>query len=153
LGRYLINGGPPKSDRKKNIIYKIPCTSCNFCYIGETSQWFDEREKQHKRCVKNCDSNNGIYKHLEKHPDHVIAWDKATILDYERNYYARKMKESIYIDLFAKTGIMNLEDGMKKKRHYANPQKRNFREKFSRTVILLCTCICCFLKLSFPQDI
>ena len=114
LGRYLINGGPPKSDRKKNIIYKIPCTSCNFCYIGETSQWFDEREKQHKRCVKNCDSNNGIYKHLEKHPDHVIAWDKATILDYERNYYARKMKESIYIDLFAKTGIMNLEDGMKK---------------------------------------
>ena len=72
------------------------------------------KEKQHKRCVKNCDSNNGIYKHLEKHPDHVIAWDKATILDYERNYYARKMKESIYIDLFAKTGIMNLEDGMKK---------------------------------------
>jgi len=61
LGRYLINGGPPKSDRKKNIIYKIPCTSCNFCYIGETSQWFDEREKQHKCCVKNCDSNNGIY--------------------------------------------------------------------------------------------
>ena len=64
LGRYLINGGPPKSDRKKNIIYKIPCTSCNFCYNGETSQWFDEREKQHKRCVKNCDSNNGMYKHL-----------------------------------------------------------------------------------------
>ena len=64
----------------------------------ETSQWFDERESQHKCCIKNCDSNNGIYKHLEKHPDHVIAWDKATILDYERNYYARKMKESIHID-------------------------------------------------------
>ena len=64
--------------------------------------------------VTRFDSNNGIYKHLEKHPDHVIAWDKATILDYECNYYARKMKESIYIDLFAKTGIMNLEDGMKK---------------------------------------
>ena len=28
--------------------------------------------------------------------------------------------------------------------HYTNPQKRNFREKFSRTVILLFTCICCF---------
>jgi hypothetical protein len=23
LGRYLINGGPPKSNRKKNILYKI----------------------------------------------------------------------------------------------------------------------------------
>ena len=37
----------------------------------------------------------------------IIAWDKATILGYELNYYARKMKEPIYIDLFAKTGIMN----------------------------------------------
>jgi hypothetical protein len=45
---------------------KFPCTRCNFCYVEETSQWFDEREKQHKCRVKNCDSNNGIYKHLEK---------------------------------------------------------------------------------------
>ena len=112
LGRYIINGGPPKSDRKKNSVYKIPCTSCNFCYIGETSQWFDEREKQHKRYAKNCDKNNGINKRLEKHPDDIIAWDEATILDYERNYYAGKMKESIYVDLFAKTGVMNLEDGI-----------------------------------------
>ena len=44
LGRYLINGGPPKSNRKKNIIYKIPCTRCNCCYIGETTQWFDEEK-------------------------------------------------------------------------------------------------------------
>ena len=54
-----------------------------------------------------------MYKHFEKHPDHIIAWEKATILDYERNYYARKMKESAYIDLFAKTGVMNLENEMK----------------------------------------
>ena len=76
------------------------------------------KEKQHKCYVKNCDSNNGIYKHLEKHPDHVIAWDKATILGYERNYYARMMKESIYIDLFAKTGDMNLEDGHGMKKNH-----------------------------------
>ena len=47
LGKKLIiNSRPPKSDRKKNVVYKIPCASCDFCYIGETSQWFDEREKQ-----------------------------------------------------------------------------------------------------------
>ena len=40
--------------------------------------------------------------HLDKHLDHMIAWDKATILDYEPNFYARKMKESIHFDLFAK---------------------------------------------------
>jgi hypothetical protein len=100
---------------ERRISYiKFPCTRCNFCFVEETSEWFDEREKQHKRRAKNCDSNNGIYKHLEKNPDHIIVWDKATIPDYERNYYASRMKESIYIDLFAKTGSMNLEDGMKK---------------------------------------
>ena len=114
LGKYLINGGPPKNNRRKNVVYKITCETCNFCYIGETSQWFDERETQHKRSVKNCDSNNGIYMHILKHPDHVIAWDKATFLDYDRNFHARRMKESFYIDIFSKSGTMNLEDGMLK---------------------------------------
>ena len=95
-------------------MYKIPCDTCSFCYIGETSQWFDEREVQHKRSMKNCDMNNGIYMYMLKHPDHVIAWEKATFLDYDRNYYARRMKESFYIDIFSKTGTMNLEDGMQK---------------------------------------
>ena len=64
--------------------------------------------------MKNCDMNNGKYIHILKHPDHVIAWEKATILDYDRDYYARRMKESFYIDIFSKTGTMNLEDGMQK---------------------------------------
>ena len=34
--------------RKKDLIYKIPCRDCSLCYIGETAQWYDEREKQHK---------------------------------------------------------------------------------------------------------
>ena len=44
-----------------------------------------------------------------KHPDHVIAWDKATFLDYDRN-----LKESFYIDIFSKSGTMILEGGMLK---------------------------------------
>ena len=64
--------------------------------------------------MKNCDTSNGIYMLILKHPDHVIAWEKATILDYDQNYYARQMKESLYIHIFSKTGTMNLEDGMQK---------------------------------------
>ena len=52
--------------------------------------------------------------HMLKHPDHVIAWDKVALLDHDRNFYARRMKESLYIDIFSKTGIMNLADGMQK---------------------------------------
>ena len=70
------------------------------------------RETQHKRSLKNCDSNNGIYMHISKHPDHVIAWAKTMFLDYDRNFHASRMDESFYIDIFAKSGTMNLEDGM-----------------------------------------
>ena len=100
---------------------KLPAMHCNFCYIGETSQWFDERENQHKHSIRNCDTNNGIYMHMLIHPDHVIAWDKVTFLDHDRNFYARRMKESLYIDIFSKTGVMNLEDGMQKKNNAGMP--------------------------------
>ena len=62
--------------------------------------------------MKNCDSNYGIYVHISKHPDHKIAWEKTTFLDYDRNFYARRMKESLYIDIFSETGTMNLKAGM-----------------------------------------
>ena len=112
LGKYLMNGGPPRSDRRKNVVYKVPCATCSFCYVGETSQRFDERESQHKRSIKNCDLKNGIFMHVAKHPDHTIAWERTVFLDYDQNFYARRMKESLYIDIFSKTGTMNFEGGV-----------------------------------------
>ena len=97
LGKYLINGGPPRNDRRKNVIYKIPCATCNFCNVGETSQWFDERESQHKRSMRNCASTNGIYMHITKHPDHTIAWEKTTFLDYDRNFYASSKDKRVFV--------------------------------------------------------
>ena len=70
LGKYLMNGGPPRNDRRKNILSNL-----QFCYVGETSQWFDEKEGQHICSMKNCDLNNGIYMHIAKHPNHTIAWE------------------------------------------------------------------------------
>ena len=54
------------------------------------------------------------YMHIKKHPDHTIAWEKITFkfLDFDQYFYARRMKESLCIDIFSKTGTMNLEDGM-----------------------------------------
>ena len=45
LHSMIFNGKFKKSDgRKKDLIYKIPCRDCSLCYIGETAQWYDERE-------------------------------------------------------------------------------------------------------------
>ena len=42
----ILNEKYKKNDgRKKDLIYKIPCHGCKFCYLGETAQWYNEREK------------------------------------------------------------------------------------------------------------
>ena len=62
LHSMIFNGKFKKKDgRKKNVIYKIPCKDCKLSYIGETSQWYDERESQHRRCIRNQDENNALF--------------------------------------------------------------------------------------------
>ena len=114
LRQFLFNGEPKRPDRRKNICYRVPCLSCSFSYVGETSQWWDERESQHKRSVKNKDENNSFYIHLKDNPDHVIGWEQVSFLASDSRYNQRRMKESFLIDIFSHTGVMNIEDGMKK---------------------------------------
>ena len=85
---------------------------CSFSYVGETSQWWDERESQHMRSVKN--KNNSFYIYLKDNPDHVIGWEQVSFLASDSRYNQRRMKESFLIDIFSHTGVMNIEDGMKK---------------------------------------
>ena len=67
------------------------------------------------------------------------------------------MKESLYIDIFSKTGIMNLEDGMQKNQCWnaiVPILRGNFGEKSSLMVEFICVlAFCVFVKKSFPQDI
>ena len=39
-----------------------------------TAQWYDEREKQHKRCIRNHDENNALFRHIRA-TGHEIARD------------------------------------------------------------------------------
>jgi hypothetical protein len=114
LRQFLFNGEPKKTDRRKRVCYRVPCLNCFFCYIGETSQLWDERESQHKRSIKNKDSNNSFFVHEREYPDHVIGWKQVTFLACDSRYSQRRMKESILIDIFSHKGVMNIEDGMKK---------------------------------------
>ena len=87
---------------------------CNIRQIGETAQWYDEREKQHKGCVRNQDDNNALFRHI-KETGHDIAWERVEFLEFEQRTYCRKMKESFYIDMHAaKDGVMNPRDGTQK---------------------------------------
>ena len=57
--------------------------------------------KLHSGLMRERDTNNGIYMHMLKQPDNVIARDKVTFLAHDQNFYARRMKESLYIDIYS----------------------------------------------------
>ena len=80
---------------RQGAIYKINCSDCDQCYIGETKRWFETRKKEHMRDVKNSDNNATA---LSKHPvelGHSINWENYKI---ETDYHKRKFIESFYIN-------------------------------------------------------
>ena len=98
----LICNNKPKipRERSKNKVYQIPCKDCKKIYIGETSQWFDERESQHKRAVSNKDTTNGIAQHVYE-TSHIINWEKAELIDshkYQQNrfFFKKKLYQCFY---------------------------------------------------------
>jgi len=44
----------PRIDNQCNVVYKIPCGSCPWSYIGETKRSFSTRQKEHIRNTKQC---------------------------------------------------------------------------------------------------
>ena len=71
-------------------------------------------EKQHKRCDRNQDDNNALFRHI-KATGHSIAWEQVDFFELKQRTYCMKMKESFFIEMHAaKDGVMNPRDGTEK---------------------------------------
>ena len=83
-------------DKQNNIVYQIPCNDCPATYIGESKRTFDQRSKEHKRAVKNGDTEkNEIADHCWSQ-NHSMNWENRKIIDRETYTTARKIKETIH---------------------------------------------------------
>ena len=98
--QWFLMGNSRRKMEERNVVYKIPCRDCKLSYIGETSQWYDERESQHRRCIQNQDENNGILRHI-RDTGHDIAWENVQFRDFDQRTPCGKMKESFLIDIHA----------------------------------------------------
>ena len=90
----------------KGVVYKIPC-ECGRAYVGETGRTLTQRITEHKRAVKNADSNNGLAVHVAG-AEHEIRWDEAVVCR-EEQWTKQKIKESLSIK--AHTNNLNLNAG------------------------------------------
>ena len=106
---------PPKTDmEKKGAIYHIPCKDCEKPYVGETKVRLKKRLGQHKGSCKAMDMKNGPAHHMWE-LNHQIDWESTSIIDQEKQYSQRKIKEALYINAMNPgrdvTSLMNIEKG------------------------------------------
>ena len=52
----------PPIEKQCNLVYKIPCADCDWCYIGETGRCLETRKKEHIKNVKTFASGSNIAK-------------------------------------------------------------------------------------------
>ena len=86
LRNFLVR---PKHKREKDqnsgLVYQYEC-ECGKVYVGETCRTIRNREKEHRRAIKNFDEDHsGISKQVLE-TGHAIAWKDIKILAYEADW-------------------------------------------------------------------
>ena len=82
----------PPVDQQTNVVYKIPCASCPWSYIGETGRCLKTRVKEHTRNTKAFKKGSNVATHAWLN-DHSIDFKSAHVID-KGNFRIRKTVES-----------------------------------------------------------
>ena len=51
-------------EKKKAVVYQVPCKDCHQLYTGESMRTLKVRLAEHRRAVQKSDVNNGIAVHM-----------------------------------------------------------------------------------------
>lgn len=81
--------------KQTHLIYEIPCNNCEGKYIGQTTQYLQERIKAHKYTKS---ASTALNKHKTE-TGHTFNYNEASILGFEHNNYKRNILEMIHINL------------------------------------------------------
>ena len=85
---------PP--EKKKGVVYEVPCQDCGEVYVGETGRTLKKRISEHKQAVKKGDRKNGITVHVMD-KGHTINWEEANVRTSETGYWRRRVQKAIKI--------------------------------------------------------
>ena len=96
-------------EKKRNVVYEVPCRECQLTYIGETRSSMKKRMTEHKYAVKTRNLKNGIAVHAQK-SQHSIDWEGAKVQATATGYWNRRSMEAIHIRKKGKS--MNLDCGL-----------------------------------------
>nr|XP_054766797.1 uncharacterized protein LOC129273954 [Lytechinus pictus] len=89
----------PIPDRRDGVVYKIPCSTCDKVYIGETGRPVGERMKEHRRDVRLRRTDSSAVAEHAWDSDHPPNWDEVSCIASDKHWYTRRIKEAIQIRL------------------------------------------------------
>ena len=76
-------------------VYRIPCDDCSQCYIGETKRALTLRLREHQANCRNQKQHSDVVYHSAI--GHSRGFDRARIVNTQRNTNKRKIAESLFI--------------------------------------------------------
>ncbi|XP_071653737.1 uncharacterized protein, partial [Temnothorax longispinosus] len=81
----LIKKGKDKLEIMKHtgVVYKLDCSDCNACYIGQTKRHLETRVKEHRADINKHFSQQSVVSKHRIDFDHNFKWQEATILHRE----------------------------------------------------------------------
>ena len=84
----------PKEDRN-NAVYQLNCKDCEAIYVGETKRTLNIRAEEHITAIKSASKKSHTAEHCWTY-NHDFDWKHKKVLDFEKNWKTRTIKESIY---------------------------------------------------------
>ena len=84
-------------NRRKGVVYSIPCAECPHAYTGQTGRSLDHRLQEHRRALKNRDvAASAIAEHVFS-CNHKVDLSKASVIDAHPHTQTRCMLDSWHI--------------------------------------------------------
>ena len=81
-----------------SVVYNIPCSGCQYKYIGETSRGLTTRILEHRSDVRFHRTSNAIVQHNDT-DNRLPDWQNAKVIHRGINKSLRKALESMHIEL------------------------------------------------------
>jgi len=91
--RSILCKKKPCDIKTHGFVYRIPCSSCSWSYVGETGRTIGERINEHKRAVRQWSVSSEVATHVSE-TGHGINWEMAENLSHEPFHFRRIFKES-----------------------------------------------------------
>ena len=96
-------------EKKKGVVYEVPCMDCEQVYIGEIGRTIQKRVTEHKTAVRKYNKNNGIAVHAWRE-DHRIDCEAARVRARALQYWKRMVVEALQIQ--QQSSRINLDCGL-----------------------------------------